>query len=542
MDLYFNPYSILPLVASIVSLSLGFYVFNHDCKRDIYQIFLFWCICLFFWLFFYTICYSTQNPQLAIYLVRLACTSVTFVSISFYHFVVVYLGLNKEKRLLPVFYAINLLIGMAMILRTDFMPSVQKHFYGYYGVAGKWYPIPTAFFLIFTIRSFYLLNKAIKSGALSPSKSMQAKYILFAFGLAYLASIDFLPKYNIEIYPLGAIFVIMWATLMTHAFLKHQLMDINIVFRKSLVYSILVASITIMYLSIIIFMEKIFRDVFGYQSLFTSIFSAAIIATFFIPLKNKIQHYVDKLFFKGTTEEIAQENEYLRKEVAQAEKSKAIATLASGMAHEIRNPLTVIKTFYEYFPDKKDDQKFLEKFKSTTGPEIERIEHLIADLLQFAKPSPASFQQVHMSQLLAETLNLIEYQLKTYHIDLQTTNDIPNTLTISADPNKLKQAFLNIILNAIDAMPEGGKLAITLKAISSTLTISISDTGCGISSEDLKHIFEPFYTKKEKGTGLGLAIVQGIIEEHGGKIRIKSEINKGTEFIIELPLESPKNA
>ncbi len=147
-----------------------------------------------------------------------------------------------------------------------------------------------------------------------------------------------------------------------------------------------------------------------------------------------------------------------------------------------------------------------------------------------------------MSQLLAETLNLIEYQLKTYHIDLQTTNDISNTLTISADPNKLKQAFLNIILNAIDAMPEGGKLAITLKAISSTLTVSISDTGCGIGPDDLKHIFEPFYTKKEKGTGLGLAIVQGIIEEHEGKIRIKSEINKGTEFIIELPLEASSNA
>ena len=116
-----------------------------------------------------------------------------------------------------------------------------------------------------------------------------------------------------------------------------------------------------------------------------------------------------------------------------------------------------------------------------------------------------------------------------------------NDIFLTADENKLKQALINILLNAIDAMPDGGTLTIATKIQTpNTLAISILDSGCGIQQEDLKHIFEPFFSKKQKGTGLGLAITKGIIEDHGGKILVESNVGEGTTFTLEFPMKETK--
>ncbi|MDE2008765.1 MAG: histidine kinase, partial [Candidatus Omnitrophica bacterium] len=130
--------------------------------------------------------------------------------------------------------------------------------------------------------------------------------------------------------------------------------------------------------------------------------------------------------------------------------------------------------------------------------------------------------------------------LKNSHIEIQTKFD-PHPIHIQADPQQLKQALLNLVLNAIDAMPNGGTLTVTTNVIPAKAgiqyhqyIIEISDTGCGIDPKDLPHIFDPFFSKKEKGTGLGLAITQGIIEKHGGIISVESKLNQGTNFKIKL--------
>jgi len=235
-----------------------------------------------------------------------------------------------------------------------------------------------------------------------------------------------------------------------------------------------------------------------------------------------------------------QENELLRQEVAQTEQLKMVAALASSMAHEIKNPLTPIKTFTEQLPNRLNDKEFLLKFSNLINKEVDRIDILVQELLLFAKPSPPQLKKTNIHKLIEQSLELLKNQISNQQITLKTSFENKDIL-LNVDHRQIQQALLNILLNAIDAMPNGGTLTVIARSTSQrseatkqSLTIEISDTGCGISPEDLKHIFEPFYTKKEKGTGLGLAITQGIIEKHGGTITVKSELGKGTGFTINL--------
>ncbi len=237
--------------------------------------------------------------------------------------------------------------------------------------------------------------------------------------------------------------------------------------------------------------------------------------------------------------QIAEENELLRQEVTQSDRMKSIAILASGMAHEIKNPLTPIKTFSEQLPYRLDDKEFLLKFSKIINKEVDRIDGLVQDLLNFAKPSLPQLKETNIHQLISQTLDLLNNEIIRHKIKLITSIEDSNIL-VNIDPKQIKQALLNIFLNAIDAMPNGGTLTINLLARMETtnksLNIEISDTGCGIKFEDIPHIFDPFFSKKDHGTGLGLSITHEIIKNHNGRIFAESELEKGTTFRIELPL------
>jgi two-component system sensor histidine kinase HydH len=218
---------------------------------------------------------------------------------------------------------------------------------------------------------------------------------------------------------------------------------------------------------------------------------------------------------------------------------KSIAILASGMAHEIKNPLTPIKTFSEQLPSHLDDKEFLLKFSRIINKEVDRIDSLVQELLNFAKPSPPQLKQVNIHQLIEQTLDLLNNEIIRHKINLNISFENKNIL-ISIDSKQIKQALLNIFLNAIEAMPNRGTLTINTSvianAVKQSLIIEISDTGCGIDAKDLPHIFDPFFSKKDHGTGLGLSITHEIIKNHNGRILAESELGKGTAFRIELPL------
>lgn len=226
----------------------------------------------------------------------------------------------------------------------------------------------------------------------------------------------------------------------------------------------------------------------------------------------------------------------MQEELMRSERLKAVSTLAAGMAHEIKNPLTAIKTFTEYLREKKDDPEFIDKFERIVGTEVDKINNIVHQLLDFAKPAPLKLETANINNILDDTLSLLSNDIIKHNIRLiKEYSPLPD---MQADPNQLKQAFLNIILNAIEAMSSGGELSVGTQTVVSgqvsRVQVIIKDTGAGIPQKDLPHIFDPFYSTKDKGTGLGLSITYEIIKKHSGSISVESEAGKGTEVKIEF--------
>ncbi len=238
----------------------------------------------------------------------------------------------------------------------------------------------------------------------------------------------------------------------------------------------------------------------------------------------------------------------LESRVRQTERLAALGTLAAGMAHEIRNPLSAIKTFVQLLPRKLERPGFLEKFQRTVPRELDRINRLIEDLLQLAREPKYHFAPVSVRTLLEQCVELFEEDLSRVQIHCRAIFTQQDLAPILADSDQLTKAFQNLIQNAVQAMPNGGELTIeavwqkTIPLETTTTSdqkgwvrVSFKDTGVGISAEDIENIFNPFFTTKDTGTGLGLAITHKVITEHGGQIEVRGGSGEGTCFVIFLP-------
>ncbi len=238
----------------------------------------------------------------------------------------------------------------------------------------------------------------------------------------------------------------------------------------------------------------------------------------------------------------------MQTQLVHAEKMSAIGQLAAGVAHEIRNPLNIIEGARYYLSTYMVNQENAEtvgEYLDYIKQEIDRTNRLIDSLLKFSRAEPPYFEKVDINAVLENVVILVRKQISDNDIKLSTKFD-PEIPLIMADPNQLWQVFINIILNAVQAMPKGGSLGIETSigysdsgpVPSRNVCISFEDTGIGIAKEDITRIFDPFFTKKDMGTGLGLSIAYKIIEKHSGRIIVSSEKDKGTVFTIELPVNN----
>jgi len=244
---------------------------------------------------------------------------------------------------------------------------------------------------------------------------------------------------------------------------------------------------------------------------------------------------------KELDRKVKEKSEELKKSQAQllqSEKLAGIGQLAAGIAHEIRNPLGIIATSLYYLndvlPEKKEDIK---RHFQIMEAEISRCESIISSLLEFSRKSTQEFELIDVNQLLNITLPLVEKDL--FVNDIKLTKKFRHRPIIKANVDEMKQTFLNLILNATQAMPRGGKLEIATSITKNErVKIKVADSGTGISEKHLSNIFDPFFTTKApgEGTGLGLTLVHNIIERWGGTIQVESQGVKGTTFTIEFPI------
>ena len=233
------------------------------------------------------------------------------------------------------------------------------------------------------------------------------------------------------------------------------------------------------------------------------------------------------------------------KKMYRTDRLATLGELAAGAAHEIRNPLTAIRSTIQYLSKDFNADPTKKEMMDELISEVERINKIVQGLLSFARPSELNTSEVNIEQLINQTLLLVTNTLRKQDIEVEFEYFTDNT-TLQADTEQLKQVFLNIILNAVEAMSKNSSghsrtLIISIEkgapinTHSRYLIVSFEDTGKGIEQKDIENVFNPFFTTKEEGTGLGLAICYGIVKRHEGEIEVKSTPGKGTCINIKLP-------
>jgi signal transduction histidine kinase len=236
-------------------------------------------------------------------------------------------------------------------------------------------------------------------------------------------------------------------------------------------------------------------------------------------------------------------------QMVQAEHLATMGELAAGVAHEIRNPLAgiagAIEIISKDFPKNHPDREILDDLRQ----EVRRIEKVLNDLLAYARPKAPQFGMADLKDTVARTLQFARQQIgaKNVEFSIQIPSPLPR---FRMDPEQLQQVLLNLVLNGIQAIGQEGKITIQARVLAGSgspnrpnlIEISVSDTGGGISREQMEKIFRPFYTTKRGGTGLGLSLCRRIITQHGGTLAAESEVNKGSRFIIRLPMREAAEA
>jgi signal transduction histidine kinase len=232
-----------------------------------------------------------------------------------------------------------------------------------------------------------------------------------------------------------------------------------------------------------------------------------------------------------------QEMQRTQQLMRRTDRLSSLGSLTAGLAHEIRNPLVTIKTFLDLVPERYKDKEFRGDFLKLTSSELDRITSLVSDLLNFAKPKKPKFRKEDVNQVIQEIIPLIQVEATKRDIAIET--NLLETPKAKLDADQMKQVFLNILLNAIEAIETHGRISITSRDIhkngSDYVQVEIQDTGKGIPKKIVEQIFDPFFTTKEKGSGLGLAISHQIVQDHHGIIEVESMPKKGTTFFVNIP-------
>ena len=222
-------------------------------------------------------------------------------------------------------------------------------------------------------------------------------------------------------------------------------------------------------------------------------------------------------------------------QLVQSEKLAATGRLAASLAHEINNPLQAIHTSLQLIISFDVEPEEQQEYIRMADEEVKRLIDIATSVMDFSRPSRPEMESIRVHQVIEGTLALANKYLQHRHIAVKQNlaSDLPPVMAV---PGELRQVFLNLVINAVDAMPEGGTLTVSsYLADDGQQGVSISDTGRGISPEHLDHIFEPFFSTKESGTGLGLSVSYNVVQAHGGEINVQSEIDSGSIFTVLLP-------
>jgi signal transduction histidine kinase len=529
-------YSIPNFVTSALTISLGLFVFLKRPNEPINRLFglLTWSVA--HWLLGYALVYCTTDPVKALTYARFAYIGVVFIPTFFLHFMDEFLQLN-QRFLLIFAYAISFLF-LYIIQLNVFMNGVYSYFWGYYPKAGPLYWTWLVYFYAafglcdFKFTRAYFVQRTSDQNSL---RAKQLKYVLWANCVASLSFMDYLPNFGLQIYPCAYLAAFGWLVLMAYAIAKHHLLDINVLIRRTLIYSAVTAVLTSVYLLIALGLARAMTGWVASPTAFSSAVAACAMALLFHPLRMKIQRFVDRYFFRESLDQAI------------------LREATSGFVHEIKRPLAKIgmpaelsladlqelsdgkRSVQEVLPSVMQRLRYIVNETIDAGDKIEAIHEVSsADV----KP----MEDVDLKDVIKNSLEREKELIDRHHI--QAHINLPKYLpSIHGHAKQLEIVISNLIKNAaeaLSAMSLEAPRAIWIGASTEDgyISLSVRDSGPGIKAENLKRLFEPYFTTKgAHGTGMGLFLCRQIVQGHGGVISANASRNGtgGMEFVISLP-------
>lgn len=535
-----TPYFYSLALTTISSFVLSVFVFLKAKKNRANILWSLGALFCGIWSLFFNILIHSKDENIALLSAQICNIAAGFVCIFLCHFCKEFSAHKPNKNILIILGYVNAIIFMCFGFSKHFL--FVKPFLGF-----TFYTQPYSLYYFFTVHFFFYLIYGHWCLARSLSnhtdpKRNQIKYIIFALSLGYVAGITtFLPVFGVPVEPFPVHFVWFYAAIIAYAMVKHELLDIRIIIKKAALFSLFTIFLSVLSLALVLITHSLVAETKSPLSSFVANFIGILfIAIMFKPLEIFFQKKLEKRFFKGSVSEIAEQNEKLAAELERRERLKSVGILAAGMAHEIKNPLSAIKTFAEFLPQRYAEASFREKFIKIVNSETDRISNIVKDLLLFSKPAAPKKQVVDCGEVLRSTILLLSEDMTKRNIKVHY-EIAPDQKLAFVDPSQIKQAALNILLNAIDAIGAGGgTITVGVKPHNEQVKIIISDTGPGIPEDKLKHLFDPFYTTKDDGTGLGLAITHTLVVSNNGRITAENQPTGGAQFSIFLPLAPTK--
>lgn len=512
--LWEQPYAITTALTGVLAGALALLVLWRNPHALAARCWAALCGCVAGWALFNTFSLLSRTEADSLRYLRWADAVALLTPVTLLHFAMAFSGRTRRGALRAAYAAAGLIL--LTVWTPWFLQSGQWKF-------GIWFerggPMFAAFAVLFVVTPAYgihlLLQAARTAAGLRRAQLLclaMAGTVGFSGGFMW-----FLPALGIDIPPIGGHWIAVYCLLAMYAIVRYQFLDLRLAVRRSVVYSLLVTGLTVAYFTLSYAGEHYFQHAVGYQSLPWSIAMFALIALIFQPVKTRLQRWVDRWLLPESPEAS------LRRVMAEA-------------VHDLRSPLTALRTYMTYLPERSADGSFMTQFQAVVGQEMVRLERLTADLLDYAKP-PRAHQPVSVRDLWESVIAVERPHLMSRAIAV-TTQFQHNGAVVMGDAGRLTRAFQNLIVNARDAVPTGGKITVMTRTVPGAIEITVADTGPGIPAEHLPRLFDPFFTTKPHGTGLGLAIVQRIIHDHGGTVAVVSPRLPGTVFTIRLPAEA----
>lgn len=534
-----NLNNLVLLASALLSLCLGGFVYAQGRGKTVNVTLSLLSLATFGWCFGQFMGEVVGPKGVVLFWTRFNLAAAVLIPLFYFHFVLAFLGRLSRAKLFLVLAYLAAGVLLALVLTPLFVADVAPRAgYRFYPLPGPAYPYFALYLGVLFVAGFVQLVG--QAGRGSSEERDQTRYVLLASVVGFLGGMTaFFPVFNLDWPVVSQYAMPFYLALIVYAIVKHRLLSIDVVFRTGLVYTVLTICFAGFYALGILLAGQAFQEIVHFSG------SAAILVVVFIsvivfqPLKDRVQAWVDRLFARGSyyyqqlVNDLSAENIKLYRGLIQADKMGAIGVVAAGMAHEIKNPLASIKGLTQVLPENLDDREFIAKYVEIVPRQLDRINRIVEDLLAFGRPKELVVRPVDPAKVVTDVLRLVEGQCRQAGIMVVT--DGQPTPVVNADPERLAQVFMNIILNAVQAMRGGGELKVRISQQDKAVQIEISDTGEGIAAEKLPNIFDPFYTTKERGSGLGLAVTYRIVKEHGGEITAESQAGKGTIFKIWLP-------